>query len=293
MWPRRLPVVFTSFPWPTVLVSYISRFRQPYESSSVTDGVTSDVLGSFSLLQRPGSWANFHSGWAAGKLTRALLLDYNLDLPPDGICSSPVPQEFCATERSKFSSRCSIVKLTTGESKAESRSTNLERAKVPAASSSSSSLRVLSGTTRLRTPRRMKKPLAASQLRGVGNGNGSRLLLTRLAGTTPDTSVRTVAGTGILDTPMVLPIRGQLDQIRHLMKGDFYIGRGISQRGLHRSVFCNNFKAAKLSKEARCTSTKLAFLAWPARRVTGLELRLPLASLLSTWWERMQRLGTC
>ena len=76
------------FPWPKFLVSYFSRFRQPYEPSSVTDGVTSVVPSSFSLLQRPGSWANLYSGWAAGKLTRSMLRDYNCLL-----YTSPSPRD--------------------------------------------------------------------------------------------------------------------------------------------------------------------------------------------------------
>ena len=130
----------------------------PYEPSSATDGATSIVPGSFSLLQRPGSWANLCSGWAAGKLTRSLLRDCNLDISPDGICSNLVPLDFGSTERSKFSFRCSVVELTTEQSSAESCPAILERTTAPATSSSSSTSRVLSDTTRSRTPRRMKKP---------------------------------------------------------------------------------------------------------------------------------------
>ena len=54
---------------------------------------------------------------------------------------------------------------------------------------------------------------------------------------------------GILDTPMILPIRGQLDQIGRLMKEDYFLGRGASQRGLRRSVFCNNFKVSEYGRE--------------------------------------------
>ena len=243
VWPRRSPIAFTNFYWSTVLASYF--FSLTTTLSSVTDGVAADVLGSFSLLQRPGSWANLYSGWAAGKLTRAVLRDYNLDLSPDSILSTTVPLDFGSTERSNFSSRCSIVRLTTTGPTAESHSALVERATVLAAASSSSSSRVISGTTRSRTPRCMEKPLAASQSRGVGDGNGSGLLLT----CPPDTSIRTVAGTGILDTPMVLPIRGHLDQIRRLMKGDFYIGRGASQRGLRRSAYSNSFKVSEYGRE--------------------------------------------
>ena len=46
------------------------------------------------------------------------------------------------------------------------------------------------------------------------------------------------------DTPMVLPIRGCLDDIKRVMVGDFYKGRGCRQRGLGKSEFCNDFKVA-------------------------------------------------
>ena len=48
---------------------------------------------------------------------------------------------------------------------------------------------------------------------------------------------------------MVLPIRGQLDQIRRFMNGDFKIDSGASQRGPRRSVFCNNFKVSEYGRE--------------------------------------------
>ena len=38
---------------------------------------------------------------------------------------------------------------------------------------------------------------------------------------------------------------------------------------------------------------KVGTLVWLARLTSGLELRRPLAALPSTWWELMQRLGTC
>ena len=35
---------------------------------------------------------------------------------------------------------------------------------------------------------------------------------------------------GFEDTPMVVPVRGHLDSIKRLLKGDRYIGRGSRQR---------------------------------------------------------------
>ena len=43
-------------------------------------------------------------------------------------------------------------------------------------------------------------------------------------------------------TPLIVPIRGHLDSIKRLLKGDIYIGRGSRQRSLPKSRYCNTFK---------------------------------------------------
>ena len=43
------------------------------------------------------------------------------------------------------------------------------------------------------------------------------------------------------ETPPVVPVRGYLEGIRRLMKGDHFIGRSCRQRGLPRSVFGNPY----------------------------------------------------
>ena len=48
---------------------------------------------------------------------------------------------------------------------------------------------------------------------------------------------------------MVLPLRGYLDDIKRMMVGDFYIGRGCQQRGLGRSEYCNDFNVAVHGRE--------------------------------------------
>ena len=50
-------------------------------------------------------------------------------------------------------------------------------------------------------------------------------------------------------TPLVLPVRGCLEDVRVMMKGDYYIARGCRQRDLPRSPFCNNCKVAKHSRQ--------------------------------------------
>ena len=51
------------------------------------------------------------------------------------------------------------------------------------------------------------------------------------------------------DTPMVLPIRGCLDSVKRLLKGDLYIGRGSRQRSLAKSRYCNTFKVSEVGRE--------------------------------------------
>ena len=64
---------------------------------------------------------------------------------------------------------------------------------------------------------------------------------------------RSVLGYTQDDTPLILPTRGCLEDVRALMKGDYYIGRGCRQRNLSRSVFCNNYKVAVHGREAAIT----------------------------------------
>ena len=75
-----------------------------------------------------------------------------------------------------------------------------------------------------------------------------------LVGTSPATPVDTASGTGIAGdestmgtmdltalgeslghTPLVVPVRGHLDSIKRLLRGDVYIGRGSRQRSLPKS----------------------------------------------------------
>ena len=50
--------------------------------------------------------------------------------------------------------------------------------------------------------------------------------------------------------PLVLPIRAHLDQVKALMKGDLYIGRGSMQRGLQRSAFANPYKVCVFGRDS-------------------------------------------
>ena len=47
-------------------------------------------------------------------------------------------------------------------------------------------------------------------------------------------------------TLMVVPVRGHLDSMKRLLKGDRYIGRGSRQRSLVKSRHCNTFKVSQL-----------------------------------------------
>ena len=48
---------------------------------------------------------------------------------------------------------------------------------------------------------------------------------------------------------MVLPVRGHLDAVRRLHKGDFYVGRGCRQRGLRRSLHANDYKVSEFGRQ--------------------------------------------
>ena len=51
-------------------------------------------------------------------------------------------------------------------------------------------------------------------------------------------------GQAVDAAPMVVPIRGHLDSVKRLIKGDTYTGRGKRQRGLAERRCCNPFKGA-------------------------------------------------
>ena len=50
--------------------------------------------------------------------------------------------------------------------------------------------------------------------------------------------------------PLVVPTRTHLDEVRRLMRGDLYIGRGCKQRNLQRSPFANPYKVSVYGREA-------------------------------------------
>ena len=58
-----------------------------------------------------------------------------------------------------------------------------------------------------------------------------------------------MAGTSFLDAPWIRPVRGYLEDVKRLMTGDVYIGRGCRQRGLGASKFGNYFKLSSHSQK--------------------------------------------
>ena len=62
-------------------------------------------------------------------------------------------------------------------------------------------------------------------------------------------SQRSLANTRRADTPHILPVRGSLEDVKRLMRGDFYIGRGSRQRSLKRSTYANDFKVSEFGRE--------------------------------------------
>ena len=65
-------------------------------------------------------------------------------------------------------------------------------------------------------------------------------------------------------TPLVVPVRGHLDSIKRLLRGDIYIGRGSRQRSLHKSRYCNTFKVSQVGRSVAISSFRQALLADPA-----------------------------
>ena len=59
-------------------------------------------------------------------------------------------------------------------------------------------------------------------------------------------------------TPMVLPVRGHLDSIKRLLKGDLYIGRGSKQRCLAKSRCCNTFEVSQHGRAAAIAGIQVA-----------------------------------
>ena len=62
-------------------------------------------------------------------------------------------------------------------------------------------------------------------------------------------------------TPLVVPVRGHLDSIKRLHKGDVYIGRGSRQRSLSKSRYCNTFKVSQVGRSLAISSFREALLA--------------------------------
>ena len=103
-----------------------------------------------------------------------------------------------------------------------------------------------------------------------------------LVGTQHATSVHTSSATGIArnesttgtqdfsalgesfgQTPLVVPIRGRLDSVKRLPRGDVYIGRGSRQRSLPKSRYCNTFKVSQVGRSLAISSFRQALLADP------------------------------
>ena len=62
---------------------------------------------------------------------------------------------------------------------------------------------------------------------------------------------RSVLGESYNDTPMVVPTRAWLDEVRRFMRGDYYIGRRATQRGLTQRLYCNNYKVCQCTGERK------------------------------------------
>ena len=84
-----------------------------------------------------------------------------------------------------------------------------------------------------------------------------------LSATTTGTQDLSALGESFGQTPLVVPIRGHLDSIKRLLRGDVYIGRGSRQRSLPKSRYCNTFKVSQVGRSLAITSFRQALLAGP------------------------------
>ena len=55
---------------------------------------------------------------------------------------------------------------------------------------------------------------------------------------------RSVLGESCDASPVVVPTRAWLDEVRRFMRGDYSISRGSTQRGLTQSLYCNDYKVS-------------------------------------------------
>ena len=100
-----------------------------------------------------------------------------------------------------------------------------------------------------------------------------------------------VLGESFGHTPLVVPVRGHLDSIKRLLRGDVYIGRGSRQRSLPKSRYCNTFKVSQVGRSIAISSFREALRADPgppqlALDFIGNEASLPLSGYGRLPWRR-------
>ena len=78
---------------------------------------------------------------------------------------------------------------------------------------------------------------------------------------TGDSLDLSVLGESFAHTPLVVPVRGHLDSIKRLLRGDVYIGRGSRQRSLPKSRYCNTFKVSQVGRSVAISSFREALRA--------------------------------
>ena len=89
----------------------------------------------------------------------------------------------------------------------------------------------------------------------------------QLCATTTGTQDLSALGESFGQTPLVVPIRGHLDSIKRLLRGDVYIGRGSRQRSLPKSRCCNTFKVSQVGRSLAISSFREALLADPSSSI--------------------------
>ena len=240
-------------------------FKKPFSLREGADVQKVSNSEEYPLAARSGSWHSLLRLWRNGGLNRAVLRDWSDTSQVDRYFDTCTPSSLATSTRSLLGQRCSRLRSSRDCSGAFSSQLDLSvpetqndtaglRTVAPLDTlSSTSSLptsRVMGFRTRSRTPRPIKGPLVPVEPRR--DGNVARLLCAPVPpsiAAVPDV-VKSQIGTTRDETPENVPIRGCLDNIKQLMAGDVYIGRGSRQRGLQSSVWTNDNKVSVYGRAA-------------------------------------------
>ena len=214
---------------------------------------------SFFLSSEVDSWHQRCISWSTGGLTRTLLSTHSSKESVDSNLSLSVTLDAGPSQRSAYSSSCTFISPTSWPSPSADCSGNDGYRRF----ADDFVCRGIDGCRRCAVGSdewvahasdsdggffefwsALEITLASASQRGA-DGNGPLPLVLEPQDLAEALSVRSCSHFP-RETLGILPIRGYLEGIKKLMKGDMYIGRGSSLRGLSRSICCNTFKVSKL-----------------------------------------------